>query len=110
MMPIDVPVQTVDAPVVENQVYVIPGVNWDMGRSRIADSIEIADDPEHFYSLEMVDAPELAPADASSAKLDTINPVVKKTPAKRKVLVKRKHVKPKKAAPAPSDKVCKCSD
>lgn len=103
-MPIDVPVQVVDAPVVSNQVYVIPGVNWDIGRTRIADGIEIADDPDHFYSLDMEDVPDFVPGESSEEKaaLDTI---VKHKPVKKKVLVKRKYSK-KSKPDAP--KACNC--
>lgn len=107
-MPIDVPAQTVEAPVVESQVYVIPGVNWDLGRTRIADNLEIADDPDHFYSLEMVDAPEFVSVEPAAAKAGGLDVIMKGKPAKKKVLVKRKHAKKIKPAAQPGGKSCNC--
>lgn len=106
-MPIDVPVQTVDVPVVENQVYVVPGVNWDIGHTRIADNIEIADDPDHFYSLEMVDAPEIEAEPA--VKPEGLDTLMKSKPVKKKVLIKRKHAKKKiKPTTPPANRSCNC--
>jgi hypothetical protein len=94
----------VEEPAIENHVYVVPGVNWDLSRTHLADDIHVKDDPDSYYSLEMIDDPLTPEAEAPSAQASAaaIGAGAQGKQVKRKVLIRHKHHKHARTAVRPN--------
>ena len=98
-MIVDVPVQVVEAPSVQNHVFVVPAANWQDSTRRPADPFVLAEDPQAYHVLEWEDVPaDPVAADEALGARDGAGVASAKDAAKVTASRHAKVAKPKKRA------------